>query len=99
MLAYGDMDENAFPALTLQLCDALNRANKSYDLLYFPNGVHGFSAQPYFIRRLWDYFVEHLLGEKPPLNYAIGARAASAGSDSCGAREHSSITAKTVRSA
>ena len=72
MLAYGDMDENAFPALTLQLCDALNRANKSYDLLYFPNGVHGFTAQPYFIRRLWDYFVEHLLGEKPPLNYAIG---------------------------
>jgi hypothetical protein len=34
--------------------------------------VHGFTAQPYFIRRLWDYFVEHLLGEKPPLNYAIG---------------------------
>lgn len=72
MLAYGDMDENAFPAVTLQLCDALNRANRSYDLLYFPNGMHGFSAQPYFVRRLWDYFVEHLLGEEPPLNYTVG---------------------------
>lgn len=72
LLAYGDMDENAFPAVTLQLCDALNRANRSYDLLCFPNGMHGFSAQPYFMRRLWDYFVEHLMGERPPLNYAIG---------------------------
>ncbi len=74
MLAYGDMDENAFPAVTLQLCDALNRANRSYDLLCLPNGVHGFGVQPYFVRRLWDYFVEHLMGEVPPLNYAIRRR-------------------------
>lgn len=73
LLAYGDMDENAFPAVTLQLCDALNRANRSYDLLYIPNGTHFYLAQPYFLRRLWDYFVEHLLGEAPPADYAIGA--------------------------
>jgi dipeptidyl aminopeptidase/acylaminoacyl peptidase len=72
LLAYGDMDENAFPAVTLQLCDALNKANRSYDLLCFPNGVHNFSTNAYFIRRMWDYFTEHLLGEKPPLNYEIG---------------------------
>ncbi|MGH7042740.1 MAG: alpha/beta fold hydrolase [Acetobacteraceae bacterium] len=71
MLAYGDMDENVYPAVTLQLCDALNRANRSYDLLYFPNGTHGFTGEPYFMRRLWDYFVEHLMGEQPPLNYSI----------------------------
>jgi dipeptidyl-peptidase 4 len=74
MLVYGDMDENAYPAVTLQLCDALNRANRSYDLLYLPNATHGFTAEPYFVRRLWDYFVEHLMGEQPPLNYAIGAK-------------------------
>lgn len=71
MLVYGDMDENAFPAMTLQFCDALNRANRSYDLLYLPNRKHGFTAEPYLVRRLWDYFIEHLLGEDPPLNHAI----------------------------
>ncbi|MFO1287431.1 MAG: prolyl oligopeptidase family serine peptidase [Rubrivivax sp.] len=84
LLAYGDMDENAFPAVTLQLCDALNRANRSYDLLCFPNGVHGFSAGPYFIRRLWDYFVEHLFGEKPPPNYAIGSTGGAGGTRAIG---------------
>lgn len=74
LLAYGDMDENAFPAVTLQLCDALNKANRSYDLLYMPNGTHFYTANPYFLRRLWDYFVEHLMGLKPPANYAIGAK-------------------------
>src|SRR3546814_668816 len=51
LLAYGDMDENAFPAVTLQLCAALNQANRSYDLLYIPNGTHFYLAEPYFLRR------------------------------------------------
>jgi dipeptidyl aminopeptidase/acylaminoacyl peptidase len=72
LLAYGDMDENAFPAVTLQLCDALNRANRSYDLLYLANGTHFYTGQPYFLRRLWDYFVEHLMDERSPPNYAMG---------------------------
>jgi dipeptidyl-peptidase-4 len=79
MLVYGDMDENAYPASTLQLCDALNRANRSYDLLYLPNRMHGFTTEPYFLRRLWDYFVEHLAGETPPLNYAIGGQGGQGG--------------------
>lgn len=78
MLVYGDMDENAFPAITLQFCDALNRANRSYDLLYLPNRMHALTAEPYLVRRMWDYFVEHLMGEEPPLNYAIGEGAAQA---------------------
>ncbi|QIB67012.1 prolyl oligopeptidase family serine peptidase [Kineobactrum salinum] len=67
MLVYSDLDENAFPAMTLQLCDALNRANRSYDLLYLPNRTHYFTAEPYLVRRMWDYFVEHLMSETPPL--------------------------------
>ncbi|WP_129793950.1 alpha/beta fold hydrolase [Sphingosinicella sp. CPCC 101087] len=78
MLVYGDMDENAFPAITLQFCDALNRANRSYDLLYLPNRMHALTAEPYLVRRMWDYFVEHLMGEEPPLNYSIGGGAAQA---------------------
>jgi len=67
MLAFGDMDDNVPPALTIQVIDALTRANKDYDLLIVPNGNHGMAASPYFIRRRWDYFVRHLLGANPPL--------------------------------
>lgn len=72
MLTYGDMDENALPAVTLQLADALIKANKRFDLVYLPNRTHGyFRTDRYYMRRLWDYFVEHLLGEKPPENYDL----------------------------
>lgn len=74
MLVYGDLDENAYPAVTLQLADALIKANKSFDLLYLPGRTHDFARTDfYFIRRKWDYFVEHLLGTKPPDNYQIVA--------------------------
>jgi len=66
MLAFGDMDDNVPPALTIQVIDALTKANKNYDLLIVPNGHHGMMASPYFIRRRWDYFVQNLLGVTPP---------------------------------
>jgi len=72
MLVYGDMDENALPAVTLQLADALDKANKSYDLLYLPNRTHEFFRNDaYYTRRMWDYFVTYLLHAEPPVNYAI----------------------------
>ncbi len=73
LLAYGDLDENAYPAVTLQFADALIKANKSFDLVYLPNRTHDFSRDVYFVRRTWDYFVEHLLGAEPPDNYSIKA--------------------------
>ncbi len=67
LLAYGDLDENAFPALTLQLVDALTRANRRYDLMYLPGRDHNFfRTDAYYTQRMWDYFVEHLLGRDPP---------------------------------
>ena len=71
LLAYGDMDDNVPPALTLQVVDALIKANKDFDLLVLPNRNHGFSMDPYFIRRRWDYFVQHLLGKVPPREYKL----------------------------
>lgn len=79
LLAYGDMDENAYPAATLQLYDALIKANRSPDLLCMPNRMHSFNHEPYFVRRLWDYFVTHLLGKRPPLDYQIGSATGSGG--------------------
>jgi dipeptidyl aminopeptidase/acylaminoacyl peptidase len=69
-LMTGDMDDNVHPAMTIQVADALIKANKSFDFLVLPNRAHNLN-EPYVIRRRWDYFVEHLLGMKPPENYEI----------------------------
>jgi dipeptidyl aminopeptidase/acylaminoacyl peptidase len=77
MLVYGDMDENALPAVTLQLVDALEKANKSFDLLYLPNRTHAyFRGDAYYVRRMWDYFVEHLAAATPPEGYDVNAATA-----------------------
>lgn len=72
MLVYGELDENALPAVTLQLVDALTKANKPYDLMYLPNRDHNFfRTDAYYTQRMWDYFVEHLLGERPPADFQL----------------------------
>ena len=72
LLITGDMDDNVHPALTLQVANALIAANKDFDLLLLPNRNHQSSFRdPYVIRRLWDYFVRHLLGAEPPAAYRI----------------------------
>jgi len=65
-LACGDMDDNVHPSLTLQLVDALMKANKDFDMLMLPNRNHLFGFDEYFIRKKWDYFVKHLLKQEPP---------------------------------
>jgi dipeptidyl-peptidase-4 len=72
LLAYGDMDDNVHPALTVQVIHALIEANKDFDMLVMPNRNHGTSlTDPYFIRKRWDYFVKNLLGVEPPAGYQI----------------------------
>ena len=44
MLAYGDMDDNVHPALTIRLIDSLIKANKEFDMLVMPNRNHGFAV-------------------------------------------------------
>jgi dipeptidyl-peptidase 4 len=73
MLVYGDMDENVLPGVTLQLADALIKANKSFDLIYLPNRTHELGRDPYYVRRMWDYFVEHLMRAEPPENFNLNA--------------------------
>ena len=70
-LMHGELDDNVHPASTLQLVDALVKANKDFDLLIMPGENHGAGANRYFIRRRWDFFVRHLLGVEPPKNYLI----------------------------
>jgi dipeptidyl aminopeptidase/acylaminoacyl peptidase len=85
LLAWGELDDNVHPALTIQLINALIAANKDFDLLVIPNANHAFADLTrggadtlgtttnnlYFIRRKWDYFVTHLRGAQPPEGYRI----------------------------
>jgi dienelactone hydrolase len=74
LLAYGDLDENAWPAVTARMINALIAANKSFDLIYMPNRPHAFSQDGYFMRRRWDFFVRNLTGKEPPADYAMGGK-------------------------
>jgi len=75
MLAHGMMDNNVPPENTLLVVEALERANKDYDLVIFPNSQHGYGAySPYMMRRRWDYFVKNLLGGTPPKEYVLKAK-------------------------
>ena len=71
LLIHGEMDDNVSPALTMQVVDALIKANRTFDMLILPNLNHGAGGDPYSIRRRWDYFVEHLIGAEPPEDYRI----------------------------
>ncbi len=73
LLAHGMMDNNVPPSNTMLVVDALIKANKSFDLLVFPNSAHGFGAySSYMMRRRWDYFVQNLLNTEPPKDYQLG---------------------------
>jgi hypothetical protein len=51
----------------MRMVDALIAANKDFDLLIVPNAAHDLMVhRNYFLRKRWDYFVAHLLGETPP---------------------------------
>jgi dipeptidyl-peptidase 4 len=71
LLTHGTMDDNVPPSNTLILVDELIKANKDFDLLMMPNRRHGYAAEPYMIRRRWDYFVRHLLDAQPPQGYEL----------------------------
>ncbi|MXV51823.1 prolyl oligopeptidase family serine peptidase [Pedobacter sp. HMF7647] len=72
MLAHGMMDDNVPPYNTLLVVEALEKANKDYDLVIFPNSAHGYGAySPYMMRRRWDYFVKNLAGLETPKEFNI----------------------------
>jgi hypothetical protein len=65
MLVVGEMDKNVDPSSTFQVADRLEKANKSFDLLYVPGGGHG-AGGAYGQRKLQDFFVHNLLGQETP---------------------------------
>jgi dipeptidyl aminopeptidase/acylaminoacyl peptidase len=61
LLVVGELDRNVDPASTLQVADALVRADKDFDLLLIPGAGHGAAESPYGRRRRADFFTRHLL--------------------------------------
>jgi dipeptidyl aminopeptidase/acylaminoacyl peptidase len=66
MLTVGELDHNVDPASTMQVVNALIKANKDFDLIVFPGADHGAGSSPYGERRMRDFFVRHLRGIEPP---------------------------------
>ena len=69
MLLMVGLQDYVPPAVTFRLVEALQRANKDFDLVVEPNW--GYSASTYQIRRAWDYLVTHLQGEEPPKEFNL----------------------------
>tara|TARA_R110002072_G_scaffold179059_1_gene335031 strand:+ start:71078 stop:73342 length:2265 start_codon:yes stop_codon:yes gene_type:complete len=64
-LTVGELDRNVDPASTMQVVDALVKADKDFDLLVVPGGGHGIGESSYGKRRRQDFFVRHLMGVEP----------------------------------
>ena len=72
MLAHGLMDDNVPVSNTMLVVDALEKANKDYDLVIFPNAHHGYAEMSYYMmRRRWDYFITNLMKATPPHEFKM----------------------------
>lgn len=65
MLAVGELDTNVDPATTMQVANALEKADKDFDLVVMTATGHGSLETPYGSRRRMDFLVRHLLKVEP----------------------------------
>lgn len=70
MLVVGEIDDNVDPASTMQVADALIKANKDFELVVLP-GVRHTLGETYGEHKRYDFFVRHLLGVTPPAWHEI----------------------------
>jgi dipeptidyl aminopeptidase/acylaminoacyl peptidase len=61
----GEMDRNVDPASTMQVCNALIKANKDFELVVVTGAGHGVAGSTYGKRRLQDFFVRSLYRKEP----------------------------------
>jgi len=65
MLVVGELDDNVDPASTMQVANALIKANKDFELVVIP-GAHHTVGETFGEHKRYDFFVRHLLGVNPP---------------------------------
>ena len=61
MLVVGEMDDNVDPASTMQVVDALIKADKDFELVVLP-GVRHSMGESYGEHKRFDFFVKELIG-------------------------------------
>ena len=61
MLILGGMDRNVDPASTLQVVDALVKADKDFEFVLMPSAGHGAAESVYGNRRRLDFLKRKLL--------------------------------------
>jgi len=76
LLMVGEVDDNVDPASTMQVADALIKANKNFDLVVLP-GLNHTAGGEYGEHKRRDFFVKHLLGVDPPSWTSTSAGAGS----------------------
>jgi len=65
LLILGELDTNVDPASTMQVVNALIKAEKTFDFLMIPGAGHT-NGGAYGVKKQYDFFVHHLLGVEPP---------------------------------
>ncbi|MFT4031085.1 MAG: prolyl oligopeptidase family serine peptidase [Siphonobacter sp.] len=65
LLILGELDDNVDPSSTMQLMNALIKANKNFDFLLVPGMNHSLGGD-YGEHKRRDFFVKHLLEVEPP---------------------------------
>ncbi|MEM8666392.1 MAG: prolyl oligopeptidase family serine peptidase [Planctomycetota bacterium] len=65
MLIWGELDRNVDPASTMQVIDALVKANVDFEQLVMPGQGHGAAGHPYAKRRQADFFIRKLWNREP----------------------------------
>lgn len=70
LMVHGMLDVWNPPACTFRMVEALQKANKDFDLLLMPNMGHS-ATDSYVTRRAWDYLVRHLQGVEPPKDFKL----------------------------
>ena len=61
----------------MQVVNALEKADKDFDLVVIPGGGHGAAGTPYGRRRQTEFFVKNLLGDGS--NHSTAGRLSTVG--------------------
>lgn len=73
LLIHGAMDDNVHLSNTIKFVDALQRANKQFELMVYPPNRHGIGGEHY--NRLRYEFICRTMGVDPEVGHSDGARA------------------------
>ena len=73
MLVVGELDDNVDPSSTYQVCNALIKANKDFELVVLPGSNHTMGGD-FGEHKRYDFFVKNLMDINPPGWSEVGAK-------------------------